>query len=334
MIKRIFSAFICLVLVLGAFTITAFADPEDVKTKVGDVKLYTEKTQLEKGDFFTVEIYVENITAKEGILGADLPLTYDKSKLSYIKKECVFPASWGMYGEFIGHDTPDEDPWYLRTVSTASDYVTNPAYRIKADKEIGYKITFKAVAEGEAFVAVENAGNNNIMLPSLEERVMNYGGNGMTLKLTIGTEDTSSDAPVESDDSSSVPDDNSSEITTDVSFDVSDEPFEDLNSSEDISVEESADVTSSEDVSAEESSASDASVPEASVGEEQSDTASEESKAPNASEDGSNDEGDGDESQSGGIGIVGIVLLAAGAFVIIALAGVGAFLVFKGKKND
>ncbi len=317
MIKRIFLAFICVALIIGAFSVAAFAAPEDVDIKVGDVKLYTDKTELEKGDFFTVEIYIENITAKNGILGVDLPLTYDKSKLAYIKMECVYPSSWGPYGEFLGHDTPDEDPWYLRSVSSASDYVTNPAYRIKADKEIGYKLTFRTIAEGEAFVAVENAGNHNIMLPSLEDRVMNYGANGMTLKLTIGGEDVSSADP----DNSSV--------------EPSEDPSEDKGESSDVSSE---DVT--EDVTKEESSTADSSVPETSI--EESGAVSEESEEASVSGDAntsddtvdSSDADDGIEAKSGGINIAGIFLAIAGVFVAIALAGLGIFFAIRSRKNN
>ena len=327
MIKRLISATLCLVLLASAFSVNAFADATTnrVDTKVADAKIYVENDKVEKGDIVVVTIYVENVTAKEGLLACDLPFSYDKSKLSFVKLECIFPSSWDLYGEFIGHETPDEDPWYLRSVCEAGDMIENyTKYSVKKSKELGYKLTFKAVAEGDAFVAVEDVGNSKIMFVSYEDGlVINYGGNGMKVTVKVGgEEDSSSAAPVEPDDSSVAeseePDDSSAEDSSEA---VSDEPVSgdvessELASSVDVSLDTESTEVESIEVSEDANSSADVV-----VSSEASEDSSEENSA-----DGKTDDDKG--------GLPGFVVPVIIVVAVAALLGVGGFLFMK-KKTD
>lgn len=330
MIKRLISAALCLVMLVSAFSVNVFADAtatNKLETKVADAKLYTENDKVEKGDIVTVTIYVENITAKNGILACDFPLSYDKSKLSFVKLDCIFPTAWGFYGEFFGHPTPDEDPWYLRSIPDAGDLIENyTTYSVKKSKELGYKLTFKAIDDGDAFVAVEDVGDKKIMLVAYEDdKVINYGGNGMKLTIKIGGKEDASTEPTFPEDSSAVesndPEEPSGADSSDV---VSDEPESSEESypeesSEDVSI----DADSSDDAPSEESSA-DASA-------EASDSSNEASLS---SEDGTSDEGSAEEdNKEDKGGLPGFVIPVIIVVVVAALLGVGGFLFMK-KKND
>lgn len=320
MAKKLVATVLTVVMLVSAtftFALSASADTiNKVGTKVADAKIYVENEKVEKGDVFSVTIYVENITAKNGILSIDFPLTYDRSKLSFIKLDCYYPSAWGLYGEFFGHATPDEDPWYLRSLPDAGDMVDNPAYRVKASKQLGYKITFKAIAEGDAFVAVEDTGNHNVMACSIEgEDVVNYGVRGMKVNIKIGGDegDSSSDTVV-SEEPSEEPSEDPSEDSEDVSVEdssVEDSSFEETSSvedsSENVSEETSADIESSGAASSE---------------EENSAPSSEESDA------STDDKADDDD---GGISTVLIVVIAVVA--IAALLGLGGYFFMK-KKTD
>lgn len=315
MIKRVFSVILCVVLLVSTFAISASAETINrVDTKVTDVKIYVETEKVEKGDIVIVTIYAENITAKNGILSVDFPLTYDKSKLSFVKLDCYYPASWGLYGAFFGHATPDEEPWYLRSLPDAGDLAENPAYMVKDSKQIGYKLTFKAVADGDAFVAVEDVGNHKIMVASIEgDDVVNYGANGMKVSIKIGGhEDNSSSEPDVSDDPSEAPSEEPSEDSGDLS---SEEPSAEDPSSEDVSSAEDSSESVSEETSVE-NETSDVATSE----EDSSATSSEEAAA------STDDKADDDE---GGVPPVLIVVIAVVA--VAALLGLGGYFFMKNK---
>ncbi len=307
--------------VLAAFCVTAFADNVNaVETKVGDVKLYADKQSVQLGEMVTVTIYLENITAKAGILSFDWPLTYDKSKLSYIKREDIYPQSWGPYGDFLGSEVPSEEPWILRAVNEAGDMIENEAYRVKSDKEIGYKLTFKAVGEGEAFVAVEDHARLPIMLVSFDGRdVYNYGGKGMKLSIQIGAEDNSTEESVDSTEPDvSRPDESSEEISENLSSEDSSMPESSDAESSETSTEESADISTEASQSSAESSEAEDST--------QAVTSEEEASGEQSSDQGNKDE-DNDNSS---FPVIPVVIGVAA----VAVAGIGTFFYIKKTKES
>lgn len=320
-------------IIFAAFSVTASAESySDLDTKVGDVKLYADKESVELGEMVTVTIYLENVTASDGVITFDWPLTYDKSKLSFIKIESIYPESWGPYGEFLSAASPDQEyPWILRSVNDAGDMLENKAYRVKADKQIGFKLVFKAVGEGDAFVAVEDQPTHAVMLVVYDDKdVYNYGANGMKLTIKIGQEDDSS-AVLPPDDSGDPSQGEASEPVGDPSEDVSVDDTS-ADTSVDVSGDNSSEIFSSEDVSVDESSVQDES------SEESAEASSDDSKENGSSEDGSasaeqsETSGDnGDKGKSGSSFPLVPVIIAVAA---LAVAGVGAFFYVKKSKEN
>jgi len=293
MLKRIISAMVCLVLISTAFCINAFAvNKLDVKS--ADVKLYTDKDAVDVGDTLTVTIYLENITLSSGFLAVDFPLTFDRSKLVYQGRECIFPVEWGPYGEDVGHETAAADPMILRSnldIMALDDYT---ALAVTKSKVLGFKVTFKAVAPGEAFIAVENgeALKDSIMLVAMEgKEVNNYGANGMTVKVNVTG--------------------NAADVSDDSSEDTSGGIMED-SSVADSSVEES----SVADSSVEESSAAEASVADSSV-----------------SSSANTDNGDEDEGFFGKLFNNTVFVVIAIALGVVILLGGVLFIVLRKKKT-
>jgi len=328
MVKKLIAAALCLITILAAFSVTAAAESySKLEIKVGDVKLYADKESVQVGEMVTVTVYLENVTNSEGILTFDWPLTYDKSKLSFIRMEEIFPASWGPYGEFLGAATPDiEDPWMLRLVNEAGDLLDNKAYRITADKQMGFKLVFKAVAEGDAFVSVDDHPAHALMMVVYDGKdVYNYGGNGMKLTIKIGAEDDSSAVvpPVESDDSS---EDDVREPVDESSADLSVD-----DSSEDVSADVSSEEPTSEDVSEEESSVQNESSADLSSEAPSADVSGEESSQDAASEEQSEAAVDNNKKEdSSDFPWLPIVI----GVVAFAIAGVGAFFYIRKSKSE
>lgn len=232
MTKRIISALLCIIVISLAFAVPTFAvSVNDFGTKIADIKLYADE-QVKIGTEFEVTVYIENITADSGILSNDLPLYYDKEKISIVSVEAIFPQAWGVFGDFLGQTVPTEYPYYLRSVPDTSDVMTNPVYRITKSKEIGYKVKFKANKLGDAFVSVEadSAGKYPIMLVSIVGNdINNYGANGMKITVAIVdelggyvSEDISGGSDVIStEESEDISNNDSADTTTSVDTEIS-----------------------------------------------------------------------------------------------------------------
>lgn len=237
MTKRIISALLCIIVLSLSFTTIASADTvSELSKQVADVKLYADEN-VKVGTEFTVTIYVENITATSGLLSNDLPLYYDRDRLTVVSVECIFPESWAPFGDFLGSENTSEYPYYLRSLPDTMDILTNPAYRVTESREIGYKVKFKANKVGEAFVGVENdeAGKYPIMLVSAEgSNIYNYGGKGETIQINVCEELPGGDA--------------SSEVSEDISIseEASSETSDDVVSGDDVTVESSEELSTTE----------------------------------------------------------------------------------------
>lgn len=218
-----------------------------------DVKLYSDG-QVKLGDEFTVEIYIENITAANGIVANDLPLYYDRDRLSIVSVKCVFPAAWGNSGWGKTEFKKEEYPCYLRSFPEVES-INDPAYWIKQSRQLGYKVTFKAEAAGGAFVAVENDAEAKfpILLVSIDgDEINNYGANGSRISVEI------TDGAVNSKDDESLEESASSEASEAESADVSEEPESSAadNTSEEESVPSEAPAESAVSVDSQEPSES------------------------------------------------------------------------------
>lgn len=267
MTKRIISALLCIIVLSLTLSIATFAEEAEIVTaldkKVASINLYADEN-VEVGKEFVVSIFIEAITVPSGVLANDLPLYYDRDKLTALSVEPVYPDAWLPFADFFGHKEFDEYPYYLRSLPDAADIMTNPAYRITKSKEIGYKIKFKANKVGEAFVGVENddIGKYPIMLVSVENTTMyNYSANGETIMINICEE-------LPGDISGDTSNEQSADLSVDVSTDVelsteaSSEPFV----SEDVSESTDASESTKDEESLSSEASDDASVAEPSKG--------------------------------------------------------------------
>lgn len=317
--RCIASALLCLAVLLSAFSLAVSAE-NNVDTPIADIGIYADET-VQVGSNFTVEIYVENITAANGVIGNDLPLSYDRDRLTIRSVDCVFPAAWGDNGLFLGKTAFDEYPYYLRSLPDVDDAVENSAYWVKESKQLGYKVTFSADKTGEAFVAVENdpAGRDLIFLVTGVE-TDNYTANGARININITNEPVESKPDESSVAEGSVAESSAEESSAAESSETSSEEPSGSEDSAESSEESAESSTSADDSTLDEASSADESA-EVSVG-----TASSESSV--ESRDAENDGG------KNGPKPAVIIAVVAVAVVAIALALVFAFMAKKKKQQS
>ncbi len=301
MTKRIISALLCALVLVTVLTVPAFAASNNYLDKsIADIKLYADE-QVLLGREFVVTVYIENITNTNGIVSNDLPLYYDRDKISISSVEPIYPVEWNGLGDMFSQTDFKDYPHYLRSLPDTMDLMINPAYRITDSKKIGYKVTFKANKLGEAFVAIENTKDNKspIMMVVIEgEDVNNYSGTGMRISVDI-VEKFQGDVSY----------DVSGDVSTDVSTDVSKPQGDD--SGELVSSEASDDSVETSDEISDETSV------------EQPTTSS-----------GSSFTLSGIFSGLLGLGAVGVVIIVALALACVALlAGIVVLIVFLVKKK-
>lgn len=142
-----------------------------------------------KGSVITVNAYVNAITTPNGLVACDLPLVYDKTKLQLVSATPIVPDNWE--GKYINLSAEDKNtsPYWLSVACDADDLLTNDDYYVTADNKLGFAITFKAIANGDAVVSIDNnIETENFILAVDAVGFVNYGVNGMAHTITISGE--------------------------------------------------------------------------------------------------------------------------------------------------
>lgn len=155
-------------------------------TPGADISLKADRTTVRTGDYVTVTATIDNITAPNGIVGCDLPLTYSTDKLELVSVSEIYPTSWGSNGLYVGDSDKSASPYWLRSVCNASDLLTNSNYYVKDSGKLGFAITFKAIAAGDATVTIDNNAPEEIFALVVDGKgFVNYGVTGTSCAITV-----------------------------------------------------------------------------------------------------------------------------------------------------
>ncbi len=231
--------------------ITAFAED-----KGAEVVIKCDDETIAVGETFVVKVYLKNITAPGGIIGCDLPLTYDDDQLKLVDYDEVFPDCWEGTGTNMGMDVTDdiEQPFYLRVVCDANDVGQNKKYGLKEDAKLGFILTFEAISKGSAEITVDNNGSTDLIYVVSSSELKNYGADGESITVKIVEEsEPNSSAPIESnDDTSDV--ESSADDSSDDSSDSTEDTSDETSDFSDVTTDESSqDVSGSQDITDENS---------------------------------------------------------------------------------
>ncbi len=154
--------------------------------KVGGTMALSGSTTVATGSTFTVNAYVNAITAPNGLVACDLPLVYDKTKLQLVSAEPIVPANWAGKTTDLSSADKSAVPCWLSVACTADDLLTNDAYYVKADNSLGFALTFRALAAGEAVISVDNdLASETFVLAVDAVGFVNYGVTGATHTVTV-----------------------------------------------------------------------------------------------------------------------------------------------------
>ena len=156
---------------------------------VAEVALTADKKTVQPGDYVTVTALINNITSPNGIVACDLPLVYDTSRLTLLDCQGVYPDFWNGTGVFLDNKDADNQPYWLRLLCDADDLAANSAYNVKESGVFGVKLTFKAIAEGDATIAIDNVPENgDFILMVNGANFDNYGALGSSVTVNVGGE--------------------------------------------------------------------------------------------------------------------------------------------------
>lgn len=169
--------------------VEAYGSKTSKYPSTAELSLTTDKESVDIGEAFTVTVLFNNITTENGIVGCDLPLIYDNTKLSLTKVEGIFPTAWGKTGTVINPGAAGS-PYWLRAFCDADDLADKSAYNVTADGVFGFKLTFRAVASGTAEIKIDNDVENDVYLFVVNGADFdNYGATGASTEVTV-TENT------------------------------------------------------------------------------------------------------------------------------------------------
>lgn len=129
-----------------------------------ELSLEPSKNTVDIGETFSVTVLFKNITAANGIVGCDLPLVYDRNKLTLVNVEGVFPSSWGQSGVAASDSNRSEDPLWLHAFCDADDLAVNSAYNVKGNGQFGMILTFMSVSSGSAVISIDNDIEKGVFL--------------------------------------------------------------------------------------------------------------------------------------------------------------------------
>lgn len=153
------------------------------------VSLKANKDNLSIGEQFAVTVLLNDITTANGIVGCDLPLKYDTSKLKLTGVSGIFPAKWKGSGITACGTDYTASPYWLRALCDADDLAANAGYNVTENGVLGFTLTFITLASGEAQISVENDIDNDMYLLVVNGAVFNnYGAEGATLTVNVTTD--------------------------------------------------------------------------------------------------------------------------------------------------
>lgn len=154
-----------------------------------EVSISANKSTVRPGEYIVVTVLVNNITTPNGIVGCDFPLTYDNTVLRLTRCAGIFPSSWNGTGKVFGDSTMAGSPYWMRLVCDADDLAANSDYNVKDSGVLGFTLTFKAVAEGDATITVDNVPEEGTFMMVVNGADFNnYGATGASVSVNVSGE--------------------------------------------------------------------------------------------------------------------------------------------------
>lgn len=168
--------------------VLAFGSSTGRYSHTASVSLSASKTSLSIGERFTVTVLLNDITTKNGIVGCDLPLKYDTTKLKLTGVSGIFPTKWKGSGIIACGTDYTASPYWLRALCNADDLAANAGYNVTESGVFGFTLTFITLASGEAQISIDNDIDNDIYLLVVNGAVFdNYGAEGAALTVNINS---------------------------------------------------------------------------------------------------------------------------------------------------
>lgn len=168
--------------------VEAYGSKTSAYPSTAELSVTASKKTVDIGEAFTVTVLFNKITTKNGIVGCDLPLVYDTTKLTLTKVDGIFPTAWGKTGTVAS--SGDSSIYWLRAYCDADDLAVNSAYNVKTDGVLGFTVTFRALASGTANITIDNDVENDVYLFVVNGAEFdNYGATGASTSVTV-TENT------------------------------------------------------------------------------------------------------------------------------------------------
>ncbi len=245
----------------------------------------SDKTELSKGDTFSVSFYTNNISEPSGILSLEGYIEYDPTSLKLLGLEEIVPNSWGD-DVFIQYNERTSGNKCRIQLTLCWDGDSNPTNLvIKNNNEFGVKLDFSVETINKTTTTVDFLSDSLVATSFLPD-IKCISGNGTFIAIKLNgseedvshiysSEDESSEAPSSEDPSS---EDSSSESSS--SEDSSSEsPSSEDSSSESPSSEDSSSESSSSEDSSSEGSSSDDSSSEGSSSDDSSAVVSDDSSS-------------------------------------------------------
>ena len=155
--KKIITILLIVVLMLSlAVSVSA----EETKF---NVKVTSSATKVKPGDQFEVSFLVTDITEKSGIVGMDMIVEYDASKVIILNKTNIFPAQWGKYAADFSPDLAVNQTGSWSQILLYDGDAEDSSIAVFNDNELGIKIVFKALENASGSVKI---GLSNILAAS------------------------------------------------------------------------------------------------------------------------------------------------------------------------
>lgn len=168
--------------------VLAFGSSTGRYSHTASVSLSASKTSLSIGERFTVTVLLNDITTKNGIVGCDLPLKYDTTKLKLTGVSGIFPTKWKGSGIIACGTDYTASPYWLRALCNADDLAANAGYNVTESGVFGFTLTFITLASGEAQISIDNDIDNDVYLLVVNGAVFdNYGAEGAVLSVNINS---------------------------------------------------------------------------------------------------------------------------------------------------
>lgn len=168
--------------------VLAFGSSTGRYSHTASVSLSASKTSLSIGEQFTVTVLLNDITTKNGIVGCDLPLKYDTTKLKLTGVSGIFPTKWKGSGIIACGTDYTASPYWLRALCNADDLAANAGYNVTESGVFGFTLTFITLASGEAQISIDNDIDNDVYLLVVNGAVFdNYGAEGAVLSVNINS---------------------------------------------------------------------------------------------------------------------------------------------------